>query len=202
MGSAGSRRSSGCSDMRHHPVGEPASAARIAPTDTLPTRGRQPCGATSAKLVCDVDHSAGLAHLDRQRVDPHERVRTGVERTRPERRDLPVEVRGHLRDFRAGQRLDPELLGQPAPPAESTLPAPSPRGFTPNPSSLFERVLAATSRNWQVASIVGSARAGRSASPSARDDRFGTCAGGVRVVAQGGAAHPASGIGAAREQRV
>jgi hypothetical protein len=28
------------------------------------------------------------------------------------------------------------------------------------------------------------------------------CAGGVRVVAGGGAAHPASGIGAAREQRV
>jgi hypothetical protein len=56
---------------------------------------------------------AVLADLDRERVDPDEGVGAGVEGPLPERGDLRVEVAGHLRDPRARQRLDSELLGQP-----------------------------------------------------------------------------------------
>jgi hypothetical protein len=59
-----------------------------------------------------VDHPAVLADLDRQRIDPHERVRPRIQRPLAERGDLGVEVRGHLRDLRARQALDPELLGE------------------------------------------------------------------------------------------
>ena len=60
-----------------------------------------------------VDHPPVLADLHRQRVDPAERVRPGVQRPGTERRYLRVEVAGHLADLRTGQRLDPQLLGQP-----------------------------------------------------------------------------------------
>ena len=59
-----------------------------------------------------VDHTAVLADLDRQRVDPDERVRPGIEWALAERGDLGVEMGCHLRDLRARQRLDPELLGE------------------------------------------------------------------------------------------
>ena len=59
-----------------------------------------------------VHDPAGLADLDRERVDPDVRVRACVERALPKRGDLGVKVRGHLRDLRARQRLDPELLGE------------------------------------------------------------------------------------------
>jgi hypothetical protein len=58
------------------------------------------------------DHPAVLADLHRDRIDPHECVRAGIQRALAKRRYLRVEVGGHLRDLRAGQRLDPEL-GQP-----------------------------------------------------------------------------------------
>lgn len=63
--------------------------------------------------ACD---SAVLADLDRERVDPDERVRPGIQGALPERADLGVEMSGHLRDLRARQALDPELLGQPLDP--------------------------------------------------------------------------------------
>jgi hypothetical protein len=60
-----------------------------------------------------VDHTAVLADLDRERVDPAKRVRAGVQRPVAERGDLGVEVRGHLTDLRTRQGLDPQLFGQP-----------------------------------------------------------------------------------------
>jgi hypothetical protein len=46
-----------------------------------------------------VHDPAVLADLDRERVDPAERVRAGVERTLPEGADLGVEVGSHLADL-------------------------------------------------------------------------------------------------------
>lgn len=64
-----------------------------------------------------VDHAAVLADLHDQGVYPDEGVGPLVEGPLAERGDLGVEVGGHLRDLRAGQRLDPELLGQALHPA-------------------------------------------------------------------------------------
>jgi collagen type II alpha len=60
-----------------------------------------------------VHHPPGLAHLHRERVHPHERVRPLIQGALAERADLGVEVGGHLADLRAGQRLHPELFGEP-----------------------------------------------------------------------------------------
>ena len=59
-----------------------------------------------------VDRPAVLADLDDQRVDPHERVRAGIQRPATERLDLRVQVPGHLRDLTLGQLFDAELLDQ------------------------------------------------------------------------------------------
>ena len=56
----------------------------------------------------DVDGPATLPHFEHQRVSGHERVRAGVEWSGPERRDLRVEVFGHLRDLGLGQPVDAE----------------------------------------------------------------------------------------------
>jgi hypothetical protein len=55
-------------------------------------------------------HPAFFADLDRERVDPHEGVRPGIQRTLAKRRDLAIEVCCHLAELRTRQRLDPQLL--------------------------------------------------------------------------------------------
>ena len=60
-----------------------------------------------------VDHAGVFADFDRQRISPHKGVRAGIQRPLAKRLDLGVEVRGHLTDLRARQRLHSELLGQP-----------------------------------------------------------------------------------------
>jgi hypothetical protein len=60
-----------------------------------------------------VHHTAVLADLHDQGVDPDERVGPLIERTLAERGDLGIEMGSHLADLRPRQRLDPELLGQP-----------------------------------------------------------------------------------------
>ena len=70
-----------------------------------------------------VDGAAVLADLDGQRVDPHERVRAGIQRPVTKRLHLRVEVRRHLRDLRLGQAARRRAARPASPPAASTPPA-------------------------------------------------------------------------------
>jgi hypothetical protein len=60
----------------------------------------------------DIDDTAVLAALDRQRVQPHIRVATSVQGTRAERRHLTVQAAGELGDLGLRQALDAECLHQ------------------------------------------------------------------------------------------
>ena len=58
------------------------------------------------------DDAAALADLEHQRVGRHERVRALLQRPGAERLDLLVQLRGHDRDLRLGQRCHAEGLDQ------------------------------------------------------------------------------------------
>jgi hypothetical protein len=59
-----------------------------------------------------VHRPAALADLLGQRVDPHEGVRPGVQRTGPELGDHLIQLGGHDADLRLGQLRHPEGLGE------------------------------------------------------------------------------------------
>ena len=59
-----------------------------------------------------VHRPAALAHLLRQRVQPHERIRSGIQRLGAKRLHLPVQHLCHLAELALGDLLDPELLHQ------------------------------------------------------------------------------------------
>ena len=86
------------------PTGTVLAGQHVHPED-LPVAVGAHAGGHHAGHVHD---PPGLTALDRQRVHPDIRIGAGVQRAGPERRDLPVEGLGQLRDLRLGQALDVE----------------------------------------------------------------------------------------------
>jgi hypothetical protein len=58
-----------------------------------------------------VDHPAVLTHLDHQRIQPHKRVRAGVQRPVPPRRHDLVELGAHPADLRLGDAVQAHRAG-------------------------------------------------------------------------------------------